>query len=117
MSRTVSADPRDPATVENRTNTAVRTCGSVRNSAAVYSAAAQARPCSVDVRPRESTRVTEAGSGTRDLMTVKELLHEFPRRMADSAWQQRVGALGRGGCVRYDESTATRLAKGARLLM
>ncbi|TCO59488.1 hypothetical protein [Actinocrispum wychmicini] len=26
-----------------------------------------------------------------------------PRRMADSTWQQRVDALGRGGYARYDE--------------
>jgi hypothetical protein len=40
-----------------------------------------------------------------------------PQRMVDSTWQQRVDALGRGGYVRYDESTATRLAEGAQLLI
>lgn len=40
-----------------------------------------------------------------------------PRRMADATWQQRVDALGEGGYRRYDESTATRLGDGARLLL
>ncbi|MBV8931162.1 MAG: endonuclease [Kutzneria sp.] len=40
-----------------------------------------------------------------------------PRAMRDSTWQQRVDALGRGGYVRYDESTATRLYQGAELLL
>ena len=40
-----------------------------------------------------------------------------PQRMVDSSWQDRVDALGRGGYVRYDESTATRLAEGAQLLI
>jgi endonuclease III len=40
-----------------------------------------------------------------------------PRRMLDATWQQRVDALGRGHYVRYDESTATRLAEGATLLL
>ncbi|TNC23493.1 endonuclease [Amycolatopsis alkalitolerans] len=40
-----------------------------------------------------------------------------PRRMADASWQQRVDALGRGHYVRYDESTATALGEGARLLL
>jgi hypothetical protein len=40
-----------------------------------------------------------------------------PSRMVDATWQQRVDALGRGGYVRYDESTATRLGEGAQLLL
>jgi hypothetical protein len=39
-----------------------------------------------------------------------------PGRMAGASWQQRVDALGRGHYVRYDESTATALGEGARLL-
>ncbi|MGV2921291.1 endonuclease [Streptomyces alfalfae] len=39
-----------------------------------------------------------------------------PRRMAGATWQERVDALGRGGYRRYDESTATRLGDGARLV-
>ncbi|MFF0725343.1 endonuclease [Streptomyces sp. NPDC004134] len=40
-----------------------------------------------------------------------------PRRMADATWRRRVVVLGEGGYRRYDESTATRLAEGARLLL
>lgn len=40
-----------------------------------------------------------------------------PRKMADSDWQDRVDALGRGHYVRYDESTATALGQGAELLL
>ncbi|MFJ6213092.1 endonuclease [Streptomyces sp. NPDC092296] len=40
-----------------------------------------------------------------------------PHRMLDADWQQRVDALGEGGYRRYDESTATRLGDGARLLL
>ncbi|WP_282695189.1 endonuclease [Streptomyces sp. CC208A] len=40
-----------------------------------------------------------------------------PRAMADSAWQDRVDALGRAHYVRYDESTATALGDGARLVL
>jgi endonuclease III len=40
-----------------------------------------------------------------------------PQRMLDASWQERVDALGRGGYVRYDESTATRLGDGATLLL
>jgi hypothetical protein len=35
------------------------------------------------------------------------------RRMHESTWQQRVDALGRGGYVRYDESTATKLEEAS----
>ncbi|MGZ5370568.1 endonuclease [Aeromicrobium sp.] len=40
-----------------------------------------------------------------------------PRRMLDSTWQQRVDTLGRGGYRRYDESTSTRLAEAAQLVI
>ncbi|MFC8510967.1 endonuclease [Streptomyces sp. NPDC057411] len=40
-----------------------------------------------------------------------------PRAMADSTWQDRVDALGRAHYVRYDESTATALGDGARLVL
>ncbi len=40
-----------------------------------------------------------------------------PRRMAQSSWQERVDALGRGGYRRYDESTATRLEDLARRVL
>lgn len=39
-----------------------------------------------------------------------------PAAMRESTWQQRVDALGRGHYVRYDESTATNLARGAELI-
>jgi endonuclease III len=39
------------------------------------------------------------------------------RAMADATWQQRVDALGKGGYVRYDESTATYLGETAQLLL
>ncbi|WP_371502954.1 endonuclease [Kitasatospora sp. NBC_00374] len=40
-----------------------------------------------------------------------------PRAMADSGWQDRVDALGRAHYVRYDESTATALGRGAKLVL
>ncbi|MGG8405672.1 endonuclease [Streptomyces sp. 12297] len=40
-----------------------------------------------------------------------------PRAMADASWQDRVDALGRAHYRRYDESTATALGEGARLLL
>ena len=40
-----------------------------------------------------------------------------PQKMRDSSWRQRVAALGRGRYKRYDESTATRLGEGARLVL
>ncbi|PXY20891.1 endonuclease [Prauserella muralis] len=40
-----------------------------------------------------------------------------PKRMLEASWQDRVDALGRGHYVRYDESTATALGDGARLLL
>lgn len=40
-----------------------------------------------------------------------------PARMRDSTWQQRVDALGAGGYRRFDESTSTRLADLAHMLL
>src|SRR5699024_3376662 len=40
-----------------------------------------------------------------------------PQRMIDATWQQRVDALGRAYYRPYDESTASRLGDGARLLL
>ncbi|MFB7619044.1 endonuclease [Kitasatospora sp. NPDC056181] len=40
-----------------------------------------------------------------------------PRAMAAASWQSRVDALGRAHYVRYDESTATALGRGADLLL
>ncbi|WP_330241927.1 endonuclease [Streptomyces sp. NBC_00525] len=40
-----------------------------------------------------------------------------PRAMADADWQDRVDALGRAHYRRYDESTATALGDGARLVL
>lgn len=40
-----------------------------------------------------------------------------PRRMLAASWQDRVDALGAGGYVRYDESTATYLADTSQLLL
>jgi hypothetical protein len=40
-----------------------------------------------------------------------------PRAMLDASWRDRVRALGRAHYVRYDESTATALGDGARLLL
>ncbi|MEU4742272.1 endonuclease [Actinosynnema sp. NPDC023658] len=40
-----------------------------------------------------------------------------PRGTLETTWRQRVDALGRAHYVRYDESTSTALAEGARLLL
>lgn len=40
-----------------------------------------------------------------------------PRAMLEASWQDRVDALGRAHYVRYDESTATALGEGARLVL
>ncbi len=42
--------------------------------------------------------------------------YRTPAAMLAASWQDRVDALGRGHYVRYDESTATALGEGARLL-
>lgn len=49
---------------------------------------------------------------------AKELkAYGTPRKMLDASWQDRVDALGRAHYVRYDESMATALGDGARLLL
>lgn len=40
-----------------------------------------------------------------------------PKRMAESTWQQRVDALGRGHYRRFDESTATTLGESTQWLL
>lgn len=64
----------------------------------------------------QSTRIRAdiATAAARELFTAG---YRTPQRMLDATWQQRVDALGRGGYVRYDESTATRLGEGAQLLL
>ncbi|MFI1395690.1 endonuclease [Streptomyces sp. NPDC020681] len=66
--------------------------------------------CLLSTRIRSSTAVAAARALNEDGLRT-------PRRMLASTWQQRVDALGRGGYRRYDESTATRLADGAQLLL
>ncbi|HEY2206617.1 MAG TPA: endonuclease [Pseudonocardia sp.] len=51
---------------------------------------------------------------------ARELTHAgmgTPRKMLEASWQDRVDALGRAHYTRYDESTATALGEGARLLL
>lgn len=55
-----------------------------------------------------------AVAAARELFAAKL---RTPRAMLDASWRQRVDALGRGHYVRYDESTATTLATGARQLI
>jgi endonuclease III len=43
--------------------------------------------------------------------------HTTARAMVAATWQDRVDALGEGGYVRYDESTATYLGETAQLLL
>jgi endonuclease III len=40
-----------------------------------------------------------------------------PRKLADSAWEERVRVLNRNGYARYDERTATMLGQAAELLL
>ncbi|OQO92220.1 endonuclease [Saccharomonospora piscinae] len=50
---------------------------------------------------------------------AKELFragYRTPERMLAASWQDRVDALGRGHYVRYDESTASTLEQGARVV-
>jgi co-chaperonin GroES (HSP10) len=61
-------------------------------------------PIQAKVAIKATGELIESGLGT-------------PRRMAEASWQERVDALGRGHYVRYDESTATALGDGARLLL
>lgn len=58
-----------------------------------------------------------AGTAVATLRALRDAGLRNPRRMLDATWQQRVDALGRGGYRRYDESTSTRLADGAELLI
>jgi hypothetical protein len=64
----------------------------------------------------QSTRIRAdiAAAAAKELFTAG---FRTPQRMLDATWQQRVDALGRGGYARYDESTATRLGDGAKLLL
>ncbi|PXY34164.1 endonuclease [Prauserella flavalba] len=57
-----------------------------------------------DLAVAATRELVKAGAGT-------------PRKMLDTSWQERVDALGRAHYVRYDESTATALGEGARLLL
>jgi endonuclease III len=66
--------------------------------------------CLLSARIRSSAAVASA----RELREAG--LHD-PRRMAESDWQERVDALGRGGYRRYDERTATQLGDGAQLVL
>ncbi|GAC66487.1 hypothetical protein [Gordonia soli] len=43
--------------------------------------------------------------------------YRTPEKMAESTWQDRVDALGRGHYVRYDESTATQLGETAQAVL
>lgn len=43
--------------------------------------------------------------------------YRSPAKMLEATWQQRVDALGRAHYKRYDESTATALGEGARLIL
>jgi len=63
-----------------------------------------------------STRITaDLGvAATRELISSGM---GTPRGMLDASWQDRVDALGRAHYKRYDESTATALGDGARLLL
>lgn len=54
------------------------------------------------------------------LAAARELFragYRTPRAMLAASWQDRVDALGRAHYVRYDESTATALGEGARLVL
>ena len=59
-------------------------------------------------------RANVAVGAARELFSVG---WRTPARMAESTWQRRVDALGRAHYKRYDESTATALGEGARLLL
>ncbi|MEU3606807.1 endonuclease [Streptomyces sp. NPDC035033] len=58
-----------------------------------------------------------AGTATAAARELFRAGFRTPRAMAGSAWQDRVDALGRAHYVRYDESTATALGDGARLVL
>nr|WSW70861.1 endonuclease [Streptomyces sp. NBC_00995] len=55
-----------------------------------------------------------AVSAARELSAARM---RTPRAVAEASWQDRVDALGRAHYRRYDESTATALGEGARLLL
>jgi hypothetical protein len=57
-----------------------------------------------DIAIAAARELLDAGMGT-------------PKRMLEASWQDRVDALGRAHYKRYDESTATALGDGARLLL
>lgn len=61
-------------------------------------------PIQASIAAAAARELAKAGMGT-------------PRKMAEASWQDRVDALGRGHYVRYDESTATALGDGARLIL
>ncbi|MFD2415287.1 endonuclease [Amycolatopsis pigmentata] len=61
-------------------------------------------PIQASIAAAAAKELIKAGMGT-------------PRKMAEASWQDRVDALGRGHYVRYDESTATALGDGARLIL
>ncbi|MFC8719925.1 endonuclease [Kitasatospora sp. NPDC057198] len=58
-----------------------------------------------------------AGTATAAARELSRAGLRTPRAMAGSAWQDRVDALGRAHYARYDESTATALGDGARLVL
>ncbi|MBD0690788.1 endonuclease [Streptomyces sp. CBMA123] len=58
-----------------------------------------------------------AGTAVRAARELSAAGWRTPRAMAGSGWQDRVDALGRAHYVRYDESTATVLGEGARLVL
>jgi hypothetical protein len=62
-----------------------------------------------------STRI-KAGIAVDAARELRKLA-PTPRKMLDASWQDRVDALGRAHYVRYDESTATALGDGAKLLL
>ncbi|MEV6013233.1 endonuclease [Streptomyces sp. NPDC051976] len=59
----------------------------------------------------------KAGTATAAAREVFAAGMRTPRAMLDASWQDRVDALGRAHYVRYDESTATALGKGAELVL
>ncbi|HEX5543811.1 MAG TPA: hypothetical protein VFX60_20015 [Micromonospora sp.] len=59
-------------------------------------------------------RATVAMAAARELFAAG---WRTPQAMADSSWQDRVDALGRGHYRRYDERTATMLGNGARMCL
>ena len=63
-----------------------------------------------------STRITAsiAVAAARELRAAG---YTTPQRMSQASWSELVAALGRAHYRRYDESTATRLGDGAKLLI